>query len=238
MDMRKIIIIGVIIVVIAVVTVFMISSYGSDLGYTSLSIMGNGSIDENGTVDIKLTDWEGTALKNKDIHVSVKDSEGNVVFNDSSKTQVNGIASVKLINVSAGEYNINVTFEGDEKYGPSSLSERLIIGGVVEEVEEDNSTNNTVEDIINDILGNDPAQTNQNNPSGQYNGYNSHSGSSGWNGGNGGSNSGSGNNGGNGGGSDSGDSPSDGGGGSNNYDENGNSVDSGGSGDEGSSSEY
>lgn len=92
--------------------------------------MGNGSIHENGTIGIKLTNGENTALKNKTVHVCVKDSEGKIVVDKTAKTYVSGVVGVGLTNVSAGEYDVNVTFEGDENYTSSSVSQKLkIIAG-------------------------------------------------------------------------------------------------------------
>ncbi|WP_405267662.1 Ig-like domain-containing protein [Methanobrevibacter sp.] len=152
MNKRRIVVVVFILIVIAIVAALMLSSYGKDGSYTNLSILGNGTIDENGTVDIKLTSWEGDALENKELKVVLKDSEGNKVFEKSADTKTDGVASVDFINVSSGEYNINVTFSGDENYSSSSLSEKLVIGNVTEEVD-DNSTNETNESEIDEDVG-------------------------------------------------------------------------------------
>ncbi len=152
MNKRRIVVVVFILIVIAIVAALMLSSYGKDGNYTNLSILGNGTIDENGTVDIKLTSWEGDALENKELNVVLKDSEGNTVFKESADTKADGVASVDFINVSSGEYNINVTFSGDENYSSSSLSEKLVIGNVTEEVD-DNSTNETNETEIDEDVG-------------------------------------------------------------------------------------
>lgn len=177
MNKRTIIVIVFIIAVIAVVAALMLSSYGKDAGYTDLNILGNGTIDENGTVDIKLTSWEGDALKDKDLHVSLKDSEGNIVFKESAKTHDDGIASVEFINVSSGEYTINVTYDGDENYSSASLSEKLIIGEIVEE-EEDNSTNETDEITDDENLDDTYDTYDYGSSSSSYNSYSSPSSSS------------------------------------------------------------
>ncbi|OEC99207.1 MULTISPECIES: type IV pilin [Methanobrevibacter] len=126
---KKIIIAAIIVVIIAVVAGFMLTSSNSQ-DNSKITIMGNGSIHENGTIGIKLTNGENTALKNKTVHVCVKDSEGKIVVDKTAKTYVNGVVGVRLTNVSAGEYDVNVTFEGDENYTSSSVSQKLkIIAG-------------------------------------------------------------------------------------------------------------
>ena len=136
MDKRILIILGgivVVLTVIAAVLTFTLSG-SDDPSYTKLDILGNGTIGENGTLNVKLTNGEGIALKDKEIHVTVKDKNGSVVFEKSAKTYVNGVANVKVENVSPGEYDVNVTFDGDNNFTACSLSEKLTIAqGVVEE---------------------------------------------------------------------------------------------------------
>ena len=136
MDKRILIILGGIVVILAVIAaVLTFTLSGSDdPSYTQLDILGNGTIGENGTLNVKLTNGEGIALKDKEIHVTVKDKNGSVVFEKSAKTYVNGVANVKVENVSPGEYDVNVTFDGDNNFTACSLSEKLTIAqGVVEE---------------------------------------------------------------------------------------------------------
>ena len=130
------IILGVIVAIAVVIAAFMLLS-AEDTNLSKLDILGNGTIGENGTLNVKLSNEEGVALKDKEVHVTVKNSKGKVVFENSAKTYVNGVANVKIENVSAGEYEVNVTFDGDENYTACSISEKLIIAqGVVEDTEE------------------------------------------------------------------------------------------------------
>ena len=100
MGKKKMILLGGVIVLIAIAAAFMLfSSSGEDC---KLAIIGDGTIPENGTLNVKLSNAENIALKDKEIHVTVKDSDGNVVFEDSATTYVNGVANVRIANVSAG----------------------------------------------------------------------------------------------------------------------------------------
>lgn len=136
MDKKMMIILGVIVAIAVVIAAFMLLS-AEDTNLSKLDILGNGTIGENGTLNVKLSNEEGVALKDKEVHVTVKNSKGKVVFENSAKTYVNGVANVKIENVSAGEYEVNVTFDGDENYTACSISEKLIIAqGVVEDTEE------------------------------------------------------------------------------------------------------
>ena len=150
---------------------FIFSSSAEDVDNSKIDILGNGTIGENGTLNVKLSNDEGVALKDKEIHVAVKDSKGNTVFEKSAKTYVNGVANVKVENVSAGKYEVNVTFDGDENYTASSVAEKLIIAkGVVEEdTNNDTDTSTAVVDT-----GSTPTQSS----SSQSHSQSSHSSSS------------------------------------------------------------
>ena len=147
MNKKMIIILGAIIVVAAVFAAFMLSSSGEDTGSSQLEILGNGTIEENGTLDVKLTNGDGIALKDKKVHVVVKNAKGKVVFDESSRTYVNGVANVKIENVSAGKYDVNVTFDGDENYTSCSLAEKLIIakGTGQEDTDDDGADTSTAD---------------------------------------------------------------------------------------------
>ena len=144
MDEKRILIIaGIVVIIVIVATFILLFSNAEDSSYSRISILGNGSVSENGTIDVKLANGDGVALKDKDITITLKDSEGNVVFNKTAKTYVNGVANVKLTNVSAGSYDVEATFAGDDNYTSCSVSEKLkIIGpdGDEEQTEDDNAT--------------------------------------------------------------------------------------------------
>ena len=155
----------------AVIASFIFSSFAEGAGNSKLDILGNGTIGENGTLNVKLSNGDGVALKDKEVHVAVKDSKGKTVFEKSAKTYVNGVANVKIENVSAGKYDVNVTFDGDENYTASSVVEKLTIAeGVVEEdTNNDTDTSTAVVDT-----GSTPTQSS----SSQSHSQSSHSSSS------------------------------------------------------------
>jgi hypothetical protein len=135
MDKKELIILGILAVIAAVAIWFMyFSPVEASSDYSMINIIGDGTIGENGTVYAKLTNDDNVALKDKEVHITVKDSNGSVVFEDSSKTYVNGVVNFKLTNVSAGKYDVNITFDGDENFTSCSVSEKLTIkAGEVEE---------------------------------------------------------------------------------------------------------
>ena len=141
------IIIGGIIVAIAIVAAFMLFSPNNDSGYSKIDIIGDGNVPENGTLNVKLENGQNIALKDKNITITIKDSKGKVVFNKTAKTFVNGVANVKLTNLSPGEYNVNATFNGDENYTASSVSEKIkIVAGESDDAGDENTTDVVADD--------------------------------------------------------------------------------------------
>lgn len=141
------IIIGAILAVVIAAAAFMLFSSGSDAGYSKIDIIGEGTVGENGTLNVKLENGQNIALKDKNVTVTLKNSKGKVVFNKTAKTFVNGVANIKLTNVSPGEYEVNATFGGDENYTASSVSEKIkIVAGESNETADENVTDEVVDD--------------------------------------------------------------------------------------------
>ena len=147
------IIIGGVIAVVAIAAAFMLFSSSGDSNYSKLSILGDGTIPENGTLNVKLTNGENIALKDKEIHVTVRDSNGSLVFEKSATTYVNGVANIKLEGLSAGEYDVNITFDGDENYTSSSIAGKLTIEGSAVEEDTSNDDVDSTDDAVSDNSG-------------------------------------------------------------------------------------
>lgn len=155
MDKKELLILGIIIVIIAVIAGIILAPQ-SNGQTTNLEILNKKAVMENGSVYVKLKDDSSGALSDKNLTVQLKDSKGKVVYKSVEKTHATGVAVVKLKNVSAGEYEINITFEGDGNYTGSSISQKIKVGGDTPETELENST------LINETLAED-AQDNNNN---------------------------------------------------------------------------
>ena len=172
---RNIIILGVIVAIVAVgAAVMMFPSLSVDgADKSNLDILGNGKIAENGTLNVKLSNSEGIALKDKEIHLTVKDANGSVVFEKSAKTFVNGVANIKMENVSSGEYEVSATFDGDKNHTAATASEKLVIGNPQDDSDDDNST--STDDASSDDGSDDSSTQSSSSSSSQssssYNGY-------------------------------------------------------------------
>ena len=149
MDKKELAVLAVIIIIAASVVSIVFAPDASGES-TSIEILNKKDIGENGTVYVKLKDSSNGPLSNKTIHIKLTDSNNHAVYEKTVHTHSTGVAIVKLENVSAGSYNINITFEGDANYTGCSVSQKLNIKGetVVDEAIE-NST------IIQETLADD-----------------------------------------------------------------------------------
>ena len=73
-----------------------------------------------GKLNINLTDENGVGLANKTLFIKIKDSVSNLTTNEK------GLAIFKYSN-SVGNYTVNISFNGDEFYEPSSASTKITI---------------------------------------------------------------------------------------------------------------
>ena len=153
MDRKELAIAG-IVVVIAVIVAGIIFAPSPDVAKnTSLDILNKGDFGANSTVYIKLTDDAKNALSDKEVHVKLTDKKGNVVYDKTVKTHATGVGLAKLGNVPAGEYDLNVTFDGDGNYTGCSISKKITVKGEVVEDIVDNST--LIQDTLNDADSDD-----------------------------------------------------------------------------------
>lgn len=145
MDKKEYVIIG-IVIIIAIAVAGIIFSSPNSAKNTQIQILNNGSIGENGTIYIKLTDMEKNSLGDKPIKVSIIDKKGKAVYTKELKTHVTGMALVKVENITPDTYTVNVTFNGDANYSSSSVSKKInIVSGHVEE--QLNATNEDIQAI-------------------------------------------------------------------------------------------
>lgn len=153
MDEQRLIIIGVIVVILAVIAGVLLTSSSHNPGDSIIDILGDGTIPVNGTIDVKLTNGEGTALKDKTVHVSVVDKNGKEVFKKDATTYANGVANIQLNGVAAGKYSVNVTFDGDNNFTASSVSKEITVKGAAPDTQ-----NNTDNDTASDTTTEDASQ--------------------------------------------------------------------------------
>lgn len=164
MDRKELVIAG-IVVVIAVIVAGVIFAPSDVAKNTTLDILNKGDFGENSTIYIKLTDDEKNALSDETVHVKLTDKNGNVVYEENVKTHATGVGLAKLSNITAGEYELNVTFDGEGNYTGCSISKKITVKGEVVEDIVDNST------LIEDTLADTDNTANQQSSSSQSQSY-------------------------------------------------------------------
>lgn len=148
--LKDLIIFGITIIIIAIAFSFLFSP-SNNAHDTNLQILNKGDLGPNSTIYVKLTDNEKTTLSNKIVHIKLLDKKNKVIYEKNITTHSTGVAIAKLSNISAGEYTLNVTYDGDSKYTNCSISKKVTVNETIAKDIIDNSTltESDLQDIIN-----------------------------------------------------------------------------------------
>lgn len=124
---QKHIIIILAVVVVALVAVMAVMSMPSLNGQkdSKIAIVSNATLYGGDNLTVKLTDLNNAAIS-AGVKITVTDDSGNVVLEDSLKTDSDGNASMPL-NLDAGNYTVNATFSGNENFTANSTAQKLVI---------------------------------------------------------------------------------------------------------------
>ncbi|MBQ2832965.1 MAG: hypothetical protein IJE64_10555, partial [Methanobrevibacter sp.] len=125
MNKNRLIIIGLVIVIIALLVGIAISVLAPAKEDVKLTIINNDTIFEGDSIKVKLTDVNDTRIANETVNITITD-ENSTTNNYSVVTNENGTGVLKL-NKSAGNYTINCTFSGNENYTGNSTFQMLKI---------------------------------------------------------------------------------------------------------------
>lgn len=147
MQNEKIIIVVLLAIVAALLVAIIATNPDLDKQHTKLIFTSNDTIDEGGYVKIKLVDVNGTELENQTVNITVTDENGTSDYY-SAVTNEDGDAKAKIKN-DPGEYNVTVSYDGDENYEACYETQELTIE---EEVKETVSTKSYPE--YNSAVGN------------------------------------------------------------------------------------
>ena len=133
MENRNIIIILVaVVIVLAVVAGAMFLQSSNVKDPTKIKITSDKEQYEGGKLKIQLTDLNKTAISKQKVNITITNKKGEVVVNETVKTNSKGQAKLDL-NLKKGKYNVNVTYSGNENYTGNSTTQKL---NIKEEVKE------------------------------------------------------------------------------------------------------
>ena len=125
--MERKIIIAAIIIVLAILVGMIVFTSGSAKDDTVINFLSNSSLKNGDAVKFQLTDSKGNLLAIEEIIIEL-DYNGTVE-RYSISTDANGTGSLILNELDSGNYKVNVIYNGNDKYAPTSASQALIVGG-------------------------------------------------------------------------------------------------------------
>ena len=127
MENKNIIIILVaIIVVLAAVIGVMLFNQSNAKEPTKIKIISDKEQYESGTLKIKLTDLNKTALSKQKVNIIIKNKKGKVIVDETVKTNSKGKAKLDF-DLKKGKYVVNVTYKGNENYTGNNTTQKLKI---------------------------------------------------------------------------------------------------------------
>ena len=126
---------------------------------SSIKITSSNEQNEGGNLSVILTDLNGTPISNESLNISITNSNGIPVMGKSVKTDSKGEINLNL-DLKKGEYKVNVTYKGNQKYAGINTTQKLTIKEAVTSTPSSSSSSSqssgTPYDINNLPPTNDP----------------------------------------------------------------------------------
>ena len=124
MENNKLIIIALLVIIIALLACILTVMPNMNKQDVKLAFISDSTINEGDSIEIQLTDMNGTPLANQSLNVSVTD--GNKTDYHSILTNGDGKATLD-IDKSAGDYGVSVRYDGNSNYRQSSISQNVTV---------------------------------------------------------------------------------------------------------------
>ena len=125
MDKNKIIIIALIVVIVGLLVGIVATMSVVDKTDTNVTYKGKSKITEGDSINLKLTDVNGTPLANQTVNITITDKDNSSDYH-SVVTNANGVGKLKL-DKSAGEYTVFINYGGNENYDGSNFTKKIVI---------------------------------------------------------------------------------------------------------------
>ena len=122
---NKLIIIALIAIILALLVGIFVSMPNFSKTDSQLEIIGNDTLAEGSNLQIKLTDANGTGLSNQTVKITFTDKD-NSTSDYSVVTNDEGVGELK-IDKTAGEYDINVAYDGNDGYNDCNATKKITI---------------------------------------------------------------------------------------------------------------
>lgn len=124
MENNRIIIILLLVIIIALLACILTVMPNMNKQDVKLAFISDSTINEGDSIEIQLTDMNGTPLANQSLNVTVTD--GNKTDYHSILTNGDGKATLD-IDKSAGDYGVSVRYGGNSNYRQSSISQNVTV---------------------------------------------------------------------------------------------------------------
>ena len=124
MENNRIIIILLLVIIIVLLACILTVMPNMNKQDVKLAFMSDSAINEGDSIEIQLTDMNGTPLVNQSLNVSVTD--GNKTDYHSILSNGDGKATLD-IDKSAGDYGVSVKYGGNSNYRQSSISQNVTV---------------------------------------------------------------------------------------------------------------
>ena len=122
---NKLIIIALIAIILAFLVGIFVSMPNFSKTDSQLEIIGNDTLAEGSNLQIKLTDANGTGLSNQTVKITFTDKD-NSTSDYSVVTNDEGVGELK-IDKTAGEYDINVAYDGNDGYNGCNATKKITV---------------------------------------------------------------------------------------------------------------
>ena len=140
MEYNKIIIALLIVIVVILVAGIVVLNPFMSKTETKVVITSSNELNYDGQFSITLTDVNGTPITNQTVNITFSDSNGGKYIQQ-VVTDNMGNGVLQLNGLSSGQYNVNVTYSGNDKFSSNSTSQQLTIQEKAKQTE-DNSISN------------------------------------------------------------------------------------------------
>ena len=141
MENNKIIIIVLIVVIAALLVGIVAMMPNMNKQDTNLTFKSKTTLNEGDSLKIKLTDTNGTAIANQTVNITITDKDGSCDYH-SVVTNENGTGKLKM-DKNAGEYNVTVSYGGNDKFNGCNATKKITIKEEVVEAEVTSSSSSS-----------------------------------------------------------------------------------------------
>ncbi len=141
MEKNKIIILALIVIIAALLVGIFAMMPNTNKEDTKLTFKSNDTLTEGDSLQIMLTDVNGTAIANQTVNVTIADKNDSSDYH-SVVTNEKGIGTLKL-DKSAGEYKVTINYGGNDKYNGCNATQKITIKEEVKQAQTTSSSSSS-----------------------------------------------------------------------------------------------